>query len=242
MTKKFFSVGHAGSGDDLPLTMNANLITGVLNFTGAANITEGTVGFDGHVFSITPGANTQVGGFVALAGTAGTIIDLSNPPDATGVALDVPDFITFNSAPNISITLTFLFPGIEGAAGCSLDPSTAAAGQVCTPDVPDQSPVNLVNTSTSSAFASIGVAGIEVDSSTNTSIPIVGTFSTPFSNENFQEILDTIFSGGTVTTSFSAQFSTVTATPEPGTSSLLLIGIGVAGIGLLVYRKRLARA
>jgi hypothetical protein len=221
----------------LPLTARASLITGVLNFTGSANITEGTVGFVGNVFGITAPASTQVGGFTALAGTSGTIINLSNPPDATGIPLDVPDFITFSAAPNISITLTYLFAGIDGAAGCSLTPP--AAGQECTPNLPDQSPVNLQNTSSTSSTASIDVLGTEVDSLTGDTILVTGIFSTPFSTQSYQDILATIFGGGTVSTAFSAQFSTVS--PEPGTLVGLAIGIGVIGIGL-VYRKRSERA
>src|ERR1700683_2508577 len=110
----------------LPLAARGSLITGELNFTGSATISFGSIAFDdGNVFNINP-ADTQQGGFMALGGTAGVIDNITNPPDATG-PLDVPDFITFAAAPNISITLTYLLPGIDGAAGCADTPP--ATGQ-----------------------------------------------------------------------------------------------------------------
>jgi hypothetical protein len=226
----------------IPLTASASLITGVLNFTGAANISLGSIAFVDNEFGITSPGFTQQGGFVPLAGTAGVIQNITDPPDATG-PVNVPDFITFDDPlySNISITLTYVFPGIDGAAGCFDTPP--AANQECTPNLPDQSPVNLENLSATSSSATLEVLGLEEDSLTNTSIPIAGTFTAPFSSMNFQQILADVYGGGTITTSFSAEFNTndVPSVPEPGTLLQLMIGAGVAGIGL-VYRKRFAKA
>lgn len=93
----------------IPAAGRASVITGVLNFTGTAEISLGMVDFTGNAFSINSPASTQQGGFTALEGTAGTIQSLANPPDATG-PLDVPDFLTFSAAPNITVTLTYLLP------------------------------------------------------------------------------------------------------------------------------------
>lgn len=207
-----------------PVAARADLITGVLNFTGTANISLGTIGFEDNVFSINGPGGAQEGGFTALAGTTGTIQNLTNPPDATG-PLNVVDFMTFDAAPNITITLTFLIPGINGAAGCAAFP--AASGQVCTPDQPDQSPFNLQNTSSTSSTASFNILGTEVDSLTGQTVDLTGAFTTPFTNQNFQQLLATIGSGGTITTPFSAQFSTV---PEPSTLIELMMGIGLVGV------------
>lgn len=220
----------------VPLTASASLIEGQLNFTGAANISFGDIAFEGNDWTANSGAS-QVGGFVPLGGTTGGIVDIT-AADPVGAPIDIPDFITFNAAPNISFTLTYLYAGIEGAAGCSDSPP--AAGQVCTPPL---SPVNLANTSATSAFGSVDVAGFEIDTDTDETVPVVGTFSTPFSNLNFQQILAIIGNapgGGTVTTSFSAQFTT-TPSPEPGTWIQLMIGAGALGLGL-VYRKRFGQA
>src|SRR5271154_1928900 len=121
----------------VPLAASASTITGVLNVTGTVEISDGSIAFTGNEFSINSPASSQQGGFMVLEGTTGTIDNIANPPDATG-PLDVPDFITFAAAPNISITLTDLEPGVDGAAGCASAPP--AAGQICTPNLPAQSP------------------------------------------------------------------------------------------------------
>src|SRR5580658_359476 len=99
----------------VPLVARASLLTGELNVTGSATISFGSIAFDnGNAFNINP-ADTQIGSFATLGGTSGSIDNITNPPNATGVPLDVPDFITFAAAPNITITLTELLPGIDGA-------------------------------------------------------------------------------------------------------------------------------
>jgi hypothetical protein len=225
----------------VPLAARASLLTGVLNFTGSTTISSGSIAFDnGNVFDINP-ADTQVGSFAVLGGTSGSIDNITNPPDATGVPLDVTDFITFAAAPNITITLTELLPGIDGAAGCTDTPP--AAGQLCTPDVPVQSPLNLQNTSSTSASASFAILGIEVDSLTGDTVPITGEFTLPLADQNFQDLLSTIGADGAVTTSFSAQIATTSPgtappVPEPRTLILMVIGIGLVGL----VRLRSARS
>jgi hypothetical protein len=220
----------------LPLAARASLLTGELNFTGSATISFGSIAFDdGNVFNINP-ADTQMGTFATLGGSTGSIKNITNPPDATG-PLDVPLFITFAAAPNITITLTDLLPGIEGAAGCADTPP--AAGQVCTPNTPDESPFNLENTSATSSTASFNILGIETDSLTGDTIAITGAFSQPFTNMNFQQLLAAVDGapppvGGSITTSFSGEIATVA--PEPAAFIQLLIGI--SALGIYVGRKK----
>jgi hypothetical protein len=241
MTKSILALGFVAALS-LPLAARANLITGVLNATGTITLTlDGITFIDNELFINSP-ASAQQGGFTSLAGTMGGIDNITNPPDTTG-ALDVADFITFAAAPNISITLTYLFPGIDGSAGCSASPP--AASQVCTPDLPDQSPLDLQNTSSASSVVSFDILGVEVDSLTGDTIPITGEFTMPLTNENFQELLDTTLGGGTVITSFSAQFTTSSVTtgtvPEPGNLILMLAGIGVMGLAWLRSSRFTAR-
>jgi hypothetical protein len=235
MTKKVLVLGFAAIA--IPLAARASLITGVLNFTGSATISVGSISFDnGNVFNINP-ANTQQGDFMTLGGTSGMIENITNPPDATG-PLDVPDFMTFAVAPNISITLTFLLPGIEGAAGCADTPP--AGGQVCTPNLPDQSPFNLENTSATSSTASFNILGVEVDTLTGETIPVTGAFTAPFTTTNFQQLLAEVSApGGSITTSFSGEIATVAAAPEPTGFVELLIGMGA--LGVYFGRRRAAR-
>jgi len=237
MTKSILALGFVAIVS-FPLAARADLLTGVLNFTGSATISFGSIAFDdGNVFNINP-ADTQIGTFAVLGGTNGSIDNITNPPDATGVPLDVTDFITFAAAPNITITLTELLPGIDGAAGCSDTPP--AAGQECTPDVPAQSPFNLEDTSSSSSTASFNILGIEVDSLTGDTIPVTGAFTTPFTSMNFQQLLAEVASpGGSITTSFSGEIATVVV-PEPTASIQLLTGILALGI-CWGYRRKSAR-
>jgi hypothetical protein len=238
MTKSALALGFVAVLS-VPLAARADLLTGALNFTGSASISSGSIAFDdGNVFNINP-ATTQIGSFAVLGGTDGSIQNITNPPDATG-PLDVPDFITFSAAPNITITLTYLLPGIDGAAGCTDTPP--AAGQLCTPDLPDQSPLNLQNTSSTSSTASFNILGIEVDSLTGDTIPITGEFNLPFAAQSFQELLATTGGGGTVTTSFSAQVATVDSgttgtVPEPANVSYLLVGLAAL---IFVARRKSA--
>ena len=217
----------------LPLTARADdLLDGVLNVTGTVQVSFGSIVFEGNDFSINSPANTQQGGFTTLAGTTGTIDNITNPPTAVG-PLNMPDYMTFAADPNISFTLTFLYGGTDGSADCSLAP---AAGQQCTPDVPVLSPYNLNNTTSTSSTASFNISGLEVDKTTGDTIPFVGIFSTQFPTDNYQTLLAAVDGGGTITTSFSASFATSTV-PEPGTWIEFMIG--AVGIGL-VYRKRAA--
>jgi hypothetical protein len=233
----------------MPFAAQASFITGVLNITGTANISLGAVSFVGNDFLINSPAASQQGGFMALAGTTGDIDNISNPPEVTtppGSFPPVLDFMTFNApglapggASNISFTFTDLRAGIDGAAGCS--DAVPAANQLCTPNLPDQSPFNLQNTSNSTSSASFTIDGLEADSTNpGVFIPVVGTFTTPFTDMNFQELLAAVESGKTVTTPFSAQFA-VTGTPEPSSLFELMMGIGLVGLSL-VYRKKLKRA
>lgn len=219
----------------VPFAATASTITGVLNVTGTIEISEGSIAFADNTFSINGPATSQQGEFAILAGTTGTIENITNPPDATG-PLDVPDFITFAAAPNISFTLTDLEPGVEGAAGCASVPP--AAGQICTPNLPTQSPLDLINLSATTSIASFAILGTEFDSLTGDDVPVSGVFTIPLSDQNFQQFLGTIAGGGTVTSSFAAQFTTPTSpvppVPEPGTLSMMAIGILAIGMMKLV--------
>jgi len=218
------------------MAAQASLITGVLGITGTATITLGAIDFQNLAFTINPAA-AETGGFVALANTTGTIQNITNPPDATGIALNQPSYMTFAAAPNITFTLTLLRAGIDGSAGCS-NP-VPAAGQVCTPNVPNQSPFNLQNLSTTSSSADFNILLTEVDSSTGQTIGVTGAFTEPFTTSTFQLLEAEVQAGQAVTTPFSAQFATL-GTPEPSSLLELMMGMGLVGISF-IYRKKLKR-
>jgi len=230
----------------MPFAAQASLITGVLNISGTVTISEGNIVFDPNSPAENFAIAASTGGFAALnaPGLTGSVENITNPPDSTGVALDVPDFLTFAAAPNITITLTFLAPGLDGSAGCAdAAPTTNAQAimQLCTPSVPSESPYNLQNLTTTSSSASFTVDGVEMDSLTGTSIGIVGTFTQPFTTMIYQQLELDVENGIPVTTPFSAQFATVAATPEPSTLLEFVMGIGLVGLSI-VYRKKLKKA
>jgi hypothetical protein len=215
---------------------NCSLIEGVMNATGTAEISLGSIAFLDNQMFINPSPASQTGGFTTLAGTGATIDNITNPPDETGVLVTpVNDFITFAAAPNISITFTALPAGIDGAAGCTASPP--AANQECTPNIPEQSPFNLQNTSATSSTASFSIVGYELDSLTGDTVPIIGTFTEPFASMPYQTLLGEVLAGGTVTTAFSAQFFTEDA-PEPATESLMIGASLLAAVFALRTRSR----
>jgi len=220
-----------------PAASFGSLIEGIMNATGTAEVSLGNISFVGNELTLNAPASSQQGDFMAYAGTTASIQDITNPPDATGVlGTPVTDFMVFTAAPNISITFTDLLAGIDGAAGCADAP--AASGQVCTPDVPAESPYNLQNTSATSSTASFQIEGFEVDSTTGDTIPIIGTFTQPFTTMSFQDLLTAVENGQTVTTAFSAQFATVPSVPEPGTGGLLVLGLLPAAWIIRRIRRR----
>jgi len=215
-----------------PTVGQAALLLGNLNFSsGSSNVLISTdainFGPTAGTFDITP----STGSFSTLNGETGLIKNIDNPPYATGVIFPTTDFLTFTLAPNITVTLLELVGGTDGSAQCFVAP---APGQSCTPSTPNMAPYNLNNTAGGGSTASFVVFGNEVDSLTNTSIPIVGTFTAQFSTP-YQTLLATVNGGGTVSTSYSATFTTVA--PEPGTAATLALGaFGLAG--LISFQRR----
>ena len=213
-------------------------ITGVLNIFGDVRVSApggvGNIDFllpvgppDGDFFVSTP--LSQEGDFVALAGTAGKIMDLNQGAQPVGSPILVEEFLTFNSNSDIVFDLTFINPGSFGAGGCFVP---AAAGQTCTPP---GSPFNLTNQTATQAVASFSVLGNVRRVSTGEISPFVMTFSTQFTDQNYQQLLNTISSpGGFVQASFSAEAVVV---PEPGTVTLFAAGGLLTALGY-IRRKR----
>lgn len=211
-------------------------ITGSIEVSGfPGNIAFYPLGGPSGKFSVQP---PDTGAFAGLGGSSGAILDLNTATEPINTPLNIPDFMTFAGAPNLSFTLTELLGGSSPA--CAIPPSLPAPGQACSPT---GTPYNLTNFTANSSTASFAVDGFVIDSN-NPSVQTAfsGVFSTPFVNESFQQVLEAVLSGGKVDATYSAQFTTspVTGTPEPGTIFTLCAG-GLLMLGFGKLRSRNAR-
>jgi hypothetical protein len=216
-----------------PVTSHAAIILGTLNIDGAVRVDLDDIDFlpiatGTGTFSVSA-AGTLTGSFVPLALTSGTSIDLNSAVHPVGVALSLPNFMVFASAPGLHFDTAFINPGVFSSAACGLP---AAPGQVCTPF--PTSPFNLSNTSSGST-ASFAMSGTVSDGSASPASNFTGIFTTQFSGQSYQDVLAIILGGASVTNSYSANF--VVAIPEPGTVSLALGGILLL-IGVARRRNR----
>jgi hypothetical protein len=217
-------------------------ISGTLNTTGSARVTQTTIDFlplaggQGN-FNI-PIDDPGTGTFATLADQGevdGVIKDLNLPGDPVGSIFSKLDFMTFVGYPGLSFELTFIEPGVSGAGDCF---APAAAGQICTPV---GSPFNLQNTSANSSTASFNVSGNVTDGSGDVST-FTGTLTTQFDNRNYQSVLNDIFGPngpGFVQASYSGQFTVVAGDipPIPEPASIFLLGAGVLGLSFIKRRR-----
>lgn len=218
----------------LSVPAQATIITGELNIIGAVRVDSDDIDFlpagggDGQ-FIADP--FTQEGYVVPAAGTLGRIKDLNVAFAPVGMPFVLPDFITLSALPGFSMTLEFFDPGVFSSALCG---APAAAGQSCTPP---GSPFNLANATARSSTISFSVRGTATDGSGDPPSPFLGTFTTQFSNRNYQEVLAIIAGGNSVGASFSANF-VFTAIPEPSTIALVLLG----GVAIFAGSRRRLRS
>lgn len=211
---------------------------GTLNITGSVNV-SGT-GMDGELDFLPMGGDdgvfsvdsfTQTGSFVAVAGTTGTIKDLNNTDQPVGASFNLENFLTFSANPSLNFSLTFIDPGAFTSAECF---APVAPGQNCTPE---GSQFNLSNVGGPSgsinSVVSFSVAGLASDATG--SLPYTGTFSTQFTGQPYQDLLNEIATGGSVQATYSANFVVV---PEPGTATLFLGSGALLLIGSRFLRRK----
>jgi PEP-CTERM motif len=206
-------------------TAGAAAVTGAANIAGSVTVTNTSINFNPS-FTSTTGA-METGSFAGLTG--GSIVSLTGGP-TTGT-VNVPNFITFSQgvASPITFDLTYIAPGVGSLAACG----SSATGAMCTPT---GSPFTLFQLSSNTVVASLQVNGDAYTQPKSTGFSnATGVFSTQFvMNGTIPGILAQLQSTGGINTTYSASF---TASPVPEPASMLMMGLGLVGAGLIARRK-----
>ena len=207
----------------------ATPVTGEANIAGSVSVNLTTVNFNPTFTSTTGGMET--GDFAGLTG--GTIMSLSGGP-ATG-PVNIPGFAHFTTgvATPVTFDLTFISPGVGTIAGCA----SSTPGAECTPIINGQiSPFTLFQLTSNTVVATLQLNGISFTNSAATgSSDTVSVFSTQTAiNGTIPGILAQLAAGTPIQATYSASF---VATPIPEPASMLLVGIGLVGAGLIARRR-----
>ena len=205
----------------------ATSITGQANIAGNVSVSGTTIAFS-PTFTNTVNA-TETGSFAGLTG--GTIGSLTGGPQTGNVS--VPGFISFNQgvAAPITFDLTYIAPGVGTVANCS----SSALGAACTPS---GSPFTLFQLTSNTVLASLNLNGVAYTGTSATgSSPTVGVFSTQdVVYGTIPAVIAALQNGGSLNgITYSASFVASPTVPEP--ASMLLMGMGLLGAGLVARRK-----
>jgi len=216
------------------------------DFSGTAStgfppvVTSGTVDGTGDsgLFDITA---ASTGTFGPLSGTTTTVHDLSAAMEpagtTTGPGLPLTNFITFTAVPNLLMSLTELNLGTDDTA-CN------GTSEFCTPA---GSPFNLQNENSATQTAGNVLVGFTfVGTMTDTFgdvSAVSGSFSTTFADTSYQAILADLTAGESIVSSANATIGVtpITATPEPASIYMLLLGSGLLAVSTAYRRRRQRR-
>lgn len=186
-------------------------------FFGATKISAGTA----NTFLIGGGAD---GPFAGLSGTTGIIANLAIN------SANIANFMIFAVNPNLSLDLSTLDLNIFGGAECFLAPATS---QQCS--LPG-SPLAFYNTN----GGSVGL--FTLDGVLNTlggPQSVQGIFTTQFAGMSYQQLLQNMLTGLSVTGEYSASFVAGTGeAPIPEPASWSMLAIGTLALALRMRRNR----
>jgi len=201
-------------------------ITGMANIAGNVSVTFDSISFNPS-FVNTTGA-METGSFAGLTG--GTIMSLTGGP-VTG-ATNVPNFTMFTTgvATPVVFNLTNISAGSGTVAGCG----SSTPGATCTPA---GSPFTLLQLTSSTVVATLQLNGEAYTGSAATgTTPTTAVFSTQLVVPGtIPLVLAQLAAGGVQGITYSATFNATNPVPEP--ASMLLLGMGLVGAGLVARRK-----
>jgi len=198
-----------------------------------ANCSGGSVTVSATAITWAVGGCMQTGGGTSVVynDTATTTATLG--AGINGVILNLPggaaNFMTFSGISGLHFDLAGLGPGVANTTCAGL-----AIGSSCSPF--SGSSFILTNTGggTSVTLSAFGNASDGFGSPVSWN----GAFTKQIPNVTAASIQSTIAGGGSITNTYSGSF-TATITPEPSSLTLMIIGLGLAGLGLV--RSRIAR-
>jgi len=234
-----------------PVPSLAALITGSqLNINGAGVVGATFLNFQcslpGDTACVAPPANTgdfsvsnSTLSFAQYNGTFGLIKSINNAAQPLNTPILLPNFMTFDLNNNITIDLTFIPLGNDPVS------STCAGLQHCTPQ--NDALITAANPAGLSAFnldqngtgtaAVFGVFGIAHDHTDGSSANLAGTITSQFTGDTPESALVRALGGSSQTYSSNLTL-TVISTPTPEPSALVLGGLGLIGLSIFKFRKR----
>lgn len=218
------------------LASSANAaIFGTMNITGSVRVDATNIdwiplaGGTGTFSTIFPATGYFAGIYNPAVSPAytGTAKDLNSVSQPVGGAIFLDSFLSSFTAPGyggLTFDLTQIFasnaPVCTGAEGLNT-PCAAVAG----------SPFTLSNTSQGVAVL-FSVAGF-FQAPGESDAYATGSYTTQLNGRTIASVLQTLGTGGFIDSSYSAEYSAV---PEPGTTGLMMAGLGM--LAAAARRKR----
>jgi hypothetical protein len=249
MRWKTFACSSALALGALAAPASADPITGILNITGSATVTADTIDWipagtgTGEFVVVFPGTEYFLGIDVPVNDNTGDTLDLPAGP------FPVENFLSNFTTPNpeyddLSFTLEgFALPVVPvcgtpdgtGVAGDQAGESCVAfAGSPFTLTMGANEISTDINFNVFGSFVDPTFGGDGDDGSLNDA---TGLYTANISNMTPAQIQATIAGGGSVSSSFSAQFN-AEAVPVPEPVTLALTGFGMAAVGYRLRRRR----